>query len=36
MIETINEQQVKFANKMWEYDLSHGTDLRFSSPKLDV
>jgi len=36
MIETMNEQQVKFTNKMREYDLSHETDLRFSSPRLDV
>jgi len=36
MIETINEQQIKFANKMWEYNLSHETDLRFSSPRFDV
>ena len=36
MIEIMNEQQMKFANKMWEYDLSHETNLRFSSPRLDV
>jgi len=36
MIETINEQQIEFANKMGEYDLSHETDLRFSSHRLDV
>jgi len=36
MIETINEQQIEFVKKMWEYDLSHETDLRFSSPRLDV
>ena len=36
MIETINEQQIKFVNKMQEYDLSHETDLRFSSSRLDV
>jgi len=36
MIETINKQQVEFANKMREYDLSHKTDLRFSSSKVDV
>ena len=36
MIETINEQQVKFANKIREYDLSHKIDLRFNSPKCDV
>ena len=36
MIETMNEQEIEFVNKMREYDLSHETDLRFSSPKLDV
>jgi len=36
MIEAMNEQQIEFANKMWEYDLSHETDFRFSSPRLDV
>ena len=36
MMETMNKQQVEFANKMREYDLSHETDLRFSSPILDV
>jgi len=36
MIETMNKQQVEFANKMREYDLSHETNLRFSSPRLDV
>jgi len=36
MIDTMNEQQIKFANKMRKYDLSHETDLRFSSPRLDV
>jgi len=36
MKETMNEQQVEFANKMREYDLSYETDLRFSSFKLDV
>jgi len=36
MIEKMNKQQANFANKMREYDLSHETDLRFSSPKLDV
>jgi len=35
MIETMNEQQFEFANKMREYHLSYETDLRFSSPKLD-
>ena len=36
MIETMNKQQAEFANRMREYTLSHETDLRFSSPKLDV
>jgi len=36
MIEAINEQQIEFVKKMREYDLSHETDLRFSSPRLDV
>jgi len=36
MIETMNEQQIEFANKMQEYDLSLETDYRFSSPRLDV
>jgi len=36
MIETMDKQQANFANKMREYDLSHETDLRFSSPKVDV
>jgi len=36
MIETINEQQIEFANKIREYDLSHETGLRFSTPRLDV
>jgi len=36
MIETMNEQQIEFANKIREYDLSHETDLRFSSHRLDV
>jgi len=36
MIETMNKQQVEFANKMREYGLSHEIDLKFSSPKLDV
>jgi len=36
MIETMNRQQAEFEIKMWEFDLSHETDLRFSSPKLDV
>jgi len=36
MIEKINEHQIEFVNKMREYDLSHETDLRFSSLRLDV
>jgi len=36
MTETMNEQQVKFANKMREYNLSYETDFRFSSRILDV
>jgi len=36
MIETMNKQQAEFENKMRECNLSHETDLRFSSPKLDV
>jgi len=36
MIETMNKQQVEFANKMREYELSHETNLRFSSPRLDI
>ena len=36
MIETMNKQQVESENKMQEFDLSHETDLRFSSPKFDV
>ena len=36
MIETINKQQIEFANKIWGYDLLHETNLRFSSPTLDV
>ena len=36
MIETINKQQIEFANKMWEYDLSPKTDLSSSAPRLDV
>jgi len=36
MIEIMNRQQAEFRNKMREFDLSHETDLRFSSPKLDV
>jgi len=36
MIETMNKQQVEFANKMREYDLSHEINLRFSSTRLHV
>lgn len=36
MIETMNEQQIQFAKKMREYDLTNETDLRFSSPRLNV
>ena len=36
IIETKNKQQVKFGNKMREYDLSLETNVRFSSPRLDV
>ena len=36
MIEVVNKQQIEFANKMREYDPLHETDLRFSSPKVDV
>ena len=36
MIETINEQHIEIVNKMREYDLSHETNFRFSSPRLDV
>jgi len=36
MIKTMNEQQIEFANKMREYDLSHETKLGFSSSRLDV
>ena len=32
----MNDQQIEFANYMWDYYLSHETDFRFSSPKLDV
>jgi len=31
----MNKQQVEFANKMREYDMSHETDLRLSSLRLD-
>ena len=30
MIKAMNKQQIKFANKIREYDLSHETDLRFN------
>jgi len=36
MIGTMNKQQANFSNIMQKYDLSHETDLRFSSTKLDV
>ena len=36
MIETMNEQQIEFANKMLEYDLSPETNLSSSSHRLDV
>jgi len=36
MIEAINEQHIQIVNRMWEYDLSRETDLRFSSARLDV
>ena len=36
MIETMNEQQVKLANCMREYDLSHETDLRVNFSEFDV
>jgi len=36
MIETIDKQRLELEVKMREFDLSHETDLRFSSPKLDV
>jgi len=36
MIQITNEQQIEFANKMREYDLSPETDIGSSSPKLDV
>jgi len=35
-METTNEQQISFANKIREYNLSHESDLRFSSSRLDV
>ena len=36
MIEVMNEQQVKLANRMREYDLSHKTNLRVNFSELDV
>jgi len=36
MTETVNEQQIEFANYMQEYYLSHETNLKFSSPNFDV
>ena len=36
MIQTMDKQRVEFEIKTREFDLSHETDLRFSSPKLDV
>ena len=36
MIETMNEQQIEFANKMREYDLSPEIDLSSSAPRLVV
>ena len=36
MIETMNKERVEFEIKMRVFDLSHETDLRFSSSKLDV
>ena len=36
MMETIDKQRVELDIKMMKFDLSHETDLRFSSPKLDV
>jgi len=36
MIEITDKQQVQLEIKMREFDLSHETDLTFSSPKLDV
>ena len=36
MIETIDEQHTMLVNSMRESDLSHETDLRLSSPRLDV
>jgi len=36
MIETMNEQQVRLANCIREYDLSHETDLRVNLSELNV
>jgi len=36
MIETMDKQRAELQIKMREFDLSPETDLRFSSPKLDV
>ena len=36
MIETVNEQQIVFANKIREYDLSPETDLSSGSSILEV
>jgi len=36
MIETMNKQQAEFDGKMREFELSHETNLRFSSPNLEV
>jgi len=36
MIETMNKQQIEFANKLREYDRSPETDLSSSAPRLDV
>ena len=36
MIETIDKQRVELEIKMRGFDLPHETNLKFSSPKLDV
>jgi len=36
IIETVSKQQIEFANKMREYNLSPETNLGSSAPKLDV
>ena len=36
MIETIDEQNIKIANSIQEYDLSHERDFRFGSLRCDV